>query len=337
MILVTGGTGFLGKCVLKKLLERREDDIRCFIRHETKDDVFEEFINETVKVKLEMFKGRFSNPDDWKKSLQGVDKVIHLASLKIGSVPVQINNNVVYSEHLFKAAVSSSDVKRFVLCSSLGVVKASTVNKGGLVDESCEIDDKPEERDAYSHSKIVQENLAWKFYNEKKLPLVVTRPSVIFGPPDPILTSRIGLNMFGFFFHMGGANVMPMTYKDNCADAMVLATYTDGIDGEIFHITDDNLPTSREMLNLYKRKVKPIKTIPFPYMFLRLASKFNESYSRRTHNHIPTVLTPYKVDTMWKGHSYSNKKAKELLGWDPQISMEDALNKTLEYEREMIA
>jgi len=337
MILLTGGTGFLGQRVLKKLLERGEDDIRCFVRLETKDNVFEKFIDESVNVKLELFKGRFSNPDDWKKSLEGVDKVIHLASLKTGSVPVQINNNVVYSEYLFKESALLADIKRFVLCSSLGVVKASSVSKGGLVDENCQIDDKPELRDAYSHSKIVQENLAWKYYNENNLPLVVMRPSVVFGPPDSILTPRIGINMFNFFFYLGGSNIMPITYKDNCADAIVLSAYAKNIKGEVFHITDDNLPTSREIMNLYKKKVKSIKTIPLPYPMLRLGSKLNQVYSERTYDHIPAVFTPYKVDTMWKGHSYSNKKAKELLGWSPHVSMKDALNKTLLSEKEMLS
>lgn len=331
MILITGATGFLGQRVVKSLLERKQDKVRCFVRETTSDDYFEPLIKEAGGGELELFKGNFNNIADLEKALKGVDSVIHLASVKAGSVPVQIANNVVLSENLFQVC-KTSNIKRFLLCSSLGVIKASEMKKGAVIDEHCQIDDKPELRDPYSHSKIVQENLAWQYYEKEKLPLVVVRPSVIFGPPDSILTPRVGLNLFGFFFHMGGSNVLPLTYKDNCADAIVEASYKSGIEGEVFHITDDNLPTSKEVLQLYKQNVKPINTIPFPHFLLKQASRVNHWYSKRTNDHIPPVFTPYKVDTMWKGHKYSNAKAKELLGWLPKIEMREALELTLQYE-----
>lgn len=333
MILVTGATGFLGQRVVKSLLEQGNDEVRCFIRNETPDNYFDSVIAEAGNRKPELLKGSFNRLDDLEKALTGVDSVIHLASTKSGSVPVQIANNVVGSENLFIAA-KSSNINRFVLCSSLGVIKASETKKRGVIDESCVIDDQPELRDPYSHSKIVQENLAWQYYEKEKMPLVVVRPSVIFGPPDHILTSRIGMNIFGFFFHLGGNNTIPLTYKDNCAEAIVKSAYQPGIEGETFHITDDNLPTSKEILQLYKRNVKPIKTVPFPYLILRQASKLNQWYSKRTNDHIPPVFTPYKVDTMWKGHKYSNAKAKKLLQWEPKIPMREALDLTLQYEIE---
>lgn len=331
MILVTGATGFLGQRLVKTLLERGNETVRCFVRYETADDYFKAIISEAGGGELELFKGSFNNPDDLKKALVGVDSVIHLASIKSGSVPVQIANNVVGSENLFKAS-GSSNIKRFILCSSLGVIKASAVKKGGVIDESCPIDDKPELRDPYSHSKIVQENLAWQYYEKEKLPLVVVRPSVIFGPPDSLLTPRVGLNLFGMFFHLGGNNILPLTYKDNCAEAIAQANVQKGVEGEVFHISDDDLPTSRQILRLYKQKVKSIRALPLPYPILRQASKFNEWYSNKTVGHLPPVFTPYKVDTMWKGHTYSNAKAKEKLGWQPKIGMREALEMTIQYE-----
>jgi len=336
MILVTGATGFLGQRVVKTILEHGTDIVRCFVRYETANDYFEPILNEAGGGELELLKGSFNNPADLKKALVGVDSVIHLASTKFGSVPVQIANNVVGSENLFLAA-KHSNIKRFLLCSSLGVVKANQVKRARILDETCEIDDHPELRDPYSHSKIVQENLAWQYFEKEKLPLVVVRPGVIIGPPDSILTPRIGIKLFGMFFHLGGRNTLPLTYKDNCADAIVKATYQEGIEGEVFHITDDNLPTSREVLGLYKKRVKQMKAVPIPYPLLRYVSKFNEWYSERTNGYLPPVFTPYKVDTMWKGHKYSNAKAKRILHWEPKISMHDALNITLQFEANNIS
>jgi nucleoside-diphosphate-sugar epimerase len=331
MILVTGATGFLGKSVVTALLKGGNEPVRCFVRNETADDSFDSIMRETGGGTLELCKGSFTNISDLNRALSGAERVIHLASAKSGSVPVQIANNVVGSENLFIAA-KSSNISRFVLCSSLGVIKASAVQKNGRIDEESKVDDHPEWRDAYSHSKIVQENLAWQYYREEKLPLVVVRPGVIFGPPDPLLTPRIGISLFGFFFHLGGGNVLPLTYKDNCADAIVEMAYQSNLDGQVFHVTDDDLPSSRKILRLYKRRVKAIRSIPLPYRVLRQVSKLNEWYSEKSFGHLPAIFTPYKVDTMWKGHLYSNAKIKKALGWTPRVSMQDALNLTLQHE-----
>ena len=64
MILVTGATGFLGQRLVKTLLERGKETVRCFVRYETADKYFETLISEAGGGELELFKGSFNNPDD---------------------------------------------------------------------------------------------------------------------------------------------------------------------------------------------------------------------------------------------------------------------------------
>ncbi len=45
--------------------------------------------------------------------------------------------------------------------------------------------------------------------------------------------------------HMGGNGLLPLTYVDNCADAIVLAGLVAGVEGEVFNVVDDDLPRSR--------------------------------------------------------------------------------------------
>ena len=54
---------------------------------------------------------------------------------------------------------------------------------------------------------------------------------------------------------MGGSNLLPLTFVDNCAEAIVLAGLRPGIEGEIFNVVDDELLTSSEFLRLYKKGV----------------------------------------------------------------------------------
>jgi nucleoside-diphosphate-sugar epimerase len=154
------------------------------------------------------------------------------------------------------------------------------------------------------------------------------RPGPIFGPGQAILGGRVGLSLFGLFLHLGGGNVIPLTYVENCADAVIQAGLIPDIEGEVFCIVDDDSPTSRQLLKRYRRRVAPIRFVRVPFVALRQLSRLNAWYSRRTNGHLPAVFTPYKVDAMWKGQRYSNSKAKRLLHWAPRIPMEEALSAT---------
>lgn len=60
---------------------------------------------------------------------------------------------------------------------------------------------------------------------------------------------------FGLFLHMGGGNAVPLTYVDNCAEAIVLAGIRAKVEGETCKVVVDDLPTGREFLRLYQRNV----------------------------------------------------------------------------------
>lgn len=327
MILVTGGAGFLGTEVVKLLINTYKQPVRCLVRPGASDKVFRELFQGAMPKTLELFPASFNDIDSLLKSLDGVDIVIHLAASLKGGYASQVANTVVGSENLFKVCCDRK-VKRFVLCSSFGVFGAAQVPRRGLIDESTPMEVHPEFRDPYSFAKFMQEQLAWQFSREKGLPLVVVRPGVIFGPPASILTSRIGLSLFGLFLHLGGRNQIPLTYKENCADLIIKAGTASGIEGDTFCAVDDDLPTSRYLLQRYKKQVAGMKSIPVPYHLLRQLAKLNVWYSNRTNGHLPAVFTPYKVDASWKGHCFSNKKAKEKLGWYPHVSMKEALDIT---------
>ncbi|WP_136807951.1 NAD-dependent epimerase/dehydratase family protein [Desulfosediminicola flagellatus] len=326
MILVTGGAGYLGKEVVRLLVSQYNQNVRCLIRPGASDQVFRELFDGELPESLELFHTSFNDLDALRDAVSGVDIVLHLAASVTGSVPAQVANTVVGSGNLF-AVCADSTISRFVLCSSFGVIGATEVAKNGIIDETIPMDRHPELRDPYSFTKQMQEELAWEFYNEKGLPLVVVRPGVIFGPPFSILSSRIGLSLFGLFLHLGGRNQIPLTYKTNCADLIIKAGLVAGVEGEVFCAVDDDLPKSNYLLARYKKEISSVRSVRIPYLVLRQLAKLNVWYSNLTKGHLPTVFTPYKVDAMWKGHSFSNRKAKELLQWSPIVTMQDALQR----------
>jgi nucleoside-diphosphate-sugar epimerase len=121
---------------------------------------------------------------------------------------------------------------------------------------------------------------------------------------------------------------------DNCAEAIVLAGLKKGIEGQIINIVDDDLPKSTEFLNLYKRKVRNFFSIPIPYPAWYLFNALWEKYSKSSGGQLPPVFNRRSCAVYWKSNSYSNKKAKELLGWEPRVPMSEALDKFFAYMRE---
>jgi dihydroflavonol-4-reductase len=217
-----------------------------------------------------------------------------------------------------------------VLVSSFAVMGVSQIS---VVDESVPLEPKPQWREPYAFAKLRQEELAWRYIRAQQLPIVIVRPGVIYGPGAPLLTSRIGLRLFGMFLHLGGRNEIPLTHVENCAEALLRAGQVADINGEVFNICDDGLPTAKEILKQYRRVVEELPYLPIPYFLLRLIGKLNELYTVKTQGHLPLVLRPYLINSMWKSRKYSNCKAKQVLGWTPHISVEEGLRSTLEYIR----
>ena len=127
-------------------------------------------------------------------------------------------NSALATRNLLDAFLDSGRPRRFVNVSSFAVYSNLKLKRGSLLDESCPLEDAPQERhDAYGFGKLKQEELVREYGANRGLPFVILRPGAVFGPGKPDLSGRVGINTFGFFIHLGGSNLLPLTYVDNCA------------------------------------------------------------------------------------------------------------------------
>jgi len=330
MILVTGGNGFLGQWDVRKLLERTQASIRCLVRPSPASPAVSGVVAQWPGRKIELHPASLPAPAAaLAAALDGVRVVVHIAAGKQGSAPALVANTVVGSEALFQAAVRAR-VERFVLVGSLGVHDTASLPGGAMVDEDTPLDPHPEWRDPYTFSKHRQETLAREYALNHGLPLVVVRPGVIIGPSAEILVTRVGLRMFGMLLHLGGANRLPFTYVSNCADALVDAATRTSLGSDTFNVVDDDLPTSRQIVRAYRSKVRRVRSIFLPRMALGPVARMNAWANRRTQGQIPIVFSEYDARTIWKNLSFSNERAKSLLGWIPAVPMRAALEATFQ-------
>lgn len=335
-ILVTGANGYVGSMVVRTLLSFGFKRIRCLTRSTSKTTNLKDIIQEVTGSDLEIVKGNLLSTDDCLLAIKGASIVYHLAAGVEKSYPGCFLNSVVATRNLLDAVIKEQTLKRFVNISSIAVYTNENIARGGLLDESCKVDTRLVERhEPYTYGKAKQDEIVLEYAKKHKLPFVIVRPSVVFGPGKPKITDRIGTSTFGVFLHLGLSNTVPLTYLDNCAEAIVLAGLKKGIEGQVFNIVDDDLPTSREFLRLYKRKVRRFLSIPIPYRVWYFFCYLWERYSRWSEGQLPPVFNCRTCSVYWKGNSYSNKKAKELLEWFPRVPMKEGLDKFFAYAKEV--
>ena len=335
-ILVTGANGFVGSSVVRALLAFGFKRIRCLARPSGKPSKLEAIAKEPGAESLRVIKGNLLSRDTCRLAVEGVSVIYHLAAGVEKSYPGCFLNSVVTTRNLLDAAIKEPSLKRFVNISSIAVYSNEKIRRGGLLDETCEVESHMSERhEPYTYGKAKQDEILLEYARQHNVPYVLVRPSVVFGPGKAKITDRIGSDLFGVFLHKGLGNRIPLTYVDNCADAIVLAGLKKGIEGQVFNITDDDLPTSREFLRLYKRNVRRFFSIPVPYTVWYSFCSLWEKYSNWSGGQLPPVFNRRACAVYWKGNRYSNKKAKEMLGWYPKTPMREALRLFFDYMREV--
>ncbi|HMF63872.1 MAG TPA: NAD(P)-dependent oxidoreductase [Edaphobacter sp.] len=325
-ILVTGAGGFLGKAIVERLLAHGQNDLRCMLRDTSKARGLEAIAARYPQARLEFVTANLRNPNEIPRAVSGADMVIHAAAALKGSPAEMFMDSVVASRNLLEAIANELRPIRVVLVSSFGAMGVAELPRGAMVDEKTPLEQHPAQRDVYSHSKLRQEQLFWEYREKYGFELVVLRPGVIYGPGGGHFSNRVGLSLFGRFLHLGGNNLLPLTFVDNCAEAIVVAALAPGANGQVYNVVDDDLVTSRQYLALYKSRVKPLRSIPVPYPVLMWGSRMVERYSKRSKGQLPAIFTPYKTRAMWGGNQFSNAKLKSI-GWKPVVPTREGLER----------
>lgn len=324
---VTGGTGFLGRRLVKSLCEDG-CAVRCLVRPSSDVSQLRTELGALWRL-VDVRRVNLMNEEECRAHIERGDVVFHLAAGLTGSASTLFLNTVVPTRALLSAA-HAAEVKRFVLVSSLGVYGTSGLRKGETLTEETPLEPQPHLRDPYTFSKVVQERAASDFAEQNDLPLVIIRPGVIFGPGRGVLSSRVGLRLGKLLVRMGGSQTLPYTFVENCAAAIRQAGFAKGLDGEAVNVVDDDLPTASQLLRrLARRRQKPL-SLWAPAMCIDPLSGLYEWYHRYSRGQLPGVITRYRSAAMWKPLRYSNAKARRLTGWKPAVSFDEAFEQTVE-------
>jgi dihydroflavonol-4-reductase len=184
MILITGGSGFVGAAVVRQLLQAGHA-VRALIRPTSAR-------TNLAGLPVEIVQGDLRDPGSLNRAMAGIRFVFHVAAdYRLWARHPQdiVQTNVEGTRALMEAALRAG-VERIVYTSSVATLKARP--DGAPSDETFALD-AGSAIGAYKYSKVVAERLVESMVAERKLPAVIVNPSTPIGPRDirPTPTGRI--------------------------------------------------------------------------------------------------------------------------------------------------
>jgi nucleoside-diphosphate-sugar epimerase len=325
-LLITGASGFLGKYVVAEAV-RQGHRVKAVVRPASSTARLAWADHPAVELaRLDLRQGR-----GIAEALDGVDGVIHLAAVKGGDFYDRFAGTVLTTENLL-AAMDSAGVKTLVATSTFSVYDYFTPRINRVIDEAFPTETQPEYRDAYAQTKLIQEAMMQDWATDRSAALTLIRPGMIYGR-EALWNACHGADFGAKWLLIGPGATIPVTYVENCAEAIVLAVGNPAAVGEIINIVDDNLPTRRRFTAaLVQRTEAPPQVIPVPWPVMRGVSSlawFVNQQLLKGKARLPGLLIPASLDARLKPFRYTNTKAKAVLNWQPRHTLETALDRSV--------
>lgn len=311
-IFITGGAGFIGSTLAGRLVEHNRvvlyDNLT---RNSLQDRPFRDHPN------LRLVQGDVLDARHVAEAMRGADIVIHCAAIAgidtvIKSPVTTMRVNMIGSANVLEAAANLPRCDR-VVCFSTSEVFGQQAFRSAESDSTV-IGKVGEARWTYAVSKVAEEHLAIAYFQEKGLPTTILRPFNVYGP------GQVGEGALRTFviralrnepieIHGDGTQIRAWCYVDDMVDGVLLAMEHPRAVGESF-----NIGNQRAVTTIYGLANTVIRV---------LGSRSPIVFTRKDYADVELRIP-------------SVRKAKELLGFEARIDLEEGIRRTAEYYRTRI-
>jgi nucleoside-diphosphate-sugar epimerase len=272
--------------------------------------------------------GDVSSPGQWQRHVEGCDVVIHTAAL-VGmySSPVGYWESNVRAPRVVLDAAVAGGVQRFVHLSSI-------VTFG--FDFEGEVDERTPVRPNgvhYVDTKIASEQVVLAAHADGQVPCTIVRPGDVYGPGsrpwtiEPVQRLKAGQ----LALPAGGRGMHSPVYVDDLVEGVVRAAAVPEAAGRIFTVTGAEPVTIGEFVAHYCRMlgIDPPHSVPAPVARAIAGAIDTVARLRRARNEV----TPAAIDYFMRRGTYSIARAREVLGYEPAVDLQEGMRRTEEWLR----
>jgi len=307
-VLVTGGAGFIGSHLTEKLVKMGRE-VRVFVRYYmgTKYGLID-LLPPNIRNKIEIITGDLKDSDAVRNATRDVDVIFHLGA--IVSIPYSyvrprevIETNVLGTLNVLVAA-KENNVKK--------IVHTSTSEAYGTaqyvpIDENHPL----QGQSPYSASKISADKIAESFFRSYKLPVAIIRPFNTYGPRQSdraIIPTIISQALTKKIVHLGSLTpTRDLTYVSDTVDGFIKIAESPKSIGEVINIGSGFEISIGDLVN---------KIISIIGKDVKIESE--KKRIRPTKSEVNRLFADIT-------------KAKKLIGWEPRVTLEEGLKKTIEW------
>ena len=244
-VLITGATGFIGGALARRLHEDEGVQVRALVRTPAKAQAL-------ADMGVEVVEGDITGADSVRSAMAGCQIVFHAAAY-VGESGRKEDVWAVNVEgtRLMAAAAVEAGIERFVQLSSCAVY-------GSL--QQMDIDERVATRmtgRVYHDSKVAAEEVVFDAHRQQGLPVVVARPSQVYGPGSPQFTIRVieAVKQGKVVLVDGGRHHFKPVYIDNLVDGLIACAGAEAAVGEALNLTDGYVVTWRQFFQAYGNMV----------------------------------------------------------------------------------
>jgi nucleoside-diphosphate-sugar epimerase len=323
LVLLTGGSGFLGSHVAEQLSSAGHQ-VRALVRKSSNKKFLESLPN------VEFAYGSVEDAKSVEPAVVGVDAIVHSAGLVKARNAAEFHSvNVIGTQHLLNAAIAKTPaLRRFVLVSSLAAVGPSA--DGKPVSGAKE----PNPVTNYGKSKLAAEKAARAA--KDRLPITIIRPPMIYGPRDNETFAFFQSIQRGVLPVLGdGKNTLSLIYAADAASACVRAIDADVPSGSAYFVEDGNVYVWRDALADLENAMakRAFVRVGLPLGVLKLAAVGSEAMGKLRKQ--PVMLTRDKINELKERHWVCDATdTRRDLGWTPAMQWREGTKISAQWYRD---